>query len=167
MECSGRWHSQFLYTSQNLRLSDKEAAREHLHGGGPDPTAGRFLCTHLTPVSYTHLRAHETGRNQNTYGINSGIYAVRKWEIDDSIFSAKWNCRFCKLLGQRIKARSLTSGKKHCYHLFCHNLSPCFNRCIHYNTLFALWTIFLCIFHYFLFFYRFYSVFFSSFTVLS
>lgn len=99
--------------------------------------------------------------------VNSGIYAVRKREIDDSIFSTKWNCRFCKLLGQRIKARSLTSGKKHCYHFFCHNLSPCFNRCIHYSTLCALGTIFLCIFHYFLFFYRFYSVFFSSFTVLS
>ena len=55
-------------------------------------------------VSDILIQHHRLVLGQNSHGINSGIYAVRKWEIDDSIFSAKWNCRFCKLLCQCIES---------------------------------------------------------------
>ena len=35
---------------------------------------------------------------QNTNGINAGVYAVRQREVDNTVFSAERNCRFCKLL---------------------------------------------------------------------
>ena len=52
--------------------------------------------------------------------IDSGVDTVGKGEIDDAVFPAKRNCRFCKLLCQSIQTGALSAGKKHCNHFFCH-----------------------------------------------
>jgi hypothetical protein len=61
---------------------------------------------------------------QDTYGINTGIYAVGKRKVDDTILSAKRNCWFCQLLGQGIKPGTLAASKKHSNHFFGHKIYP-------------------------------------------
>ena len=61
---------------------------------------------------------------QDAHRINVGVDAVGQREVDDTILSAKRNCRLGELLGQRIQARSLAAGQDHCDHFFCHKISP-------------------------------------------
>ena len=54
-------------------------------------------------VSYVLIQYKRLILSKDTYRINAGIDAVRKRKIDNTILAAKWNCRFCKLLGQCIQ----------------------------------------------------------------
>ena len=54
------------------------------------------------PVANIFIQNEWLILSQNTNCINTRIYTVRKREIDDTIFTAKRNCRFCQILGQSI-----------------------------------------------------------------
>src|SRR6185503_2543547 len=43
--------------------------------------------------------------------VDSGIHKIAENEVDDSILAAEGNCRFRALAGQRIEARSFSSGE--------------------------------------------------------
>ena len=62
---------------------------------------------------------------QNSNCINTGIYTIAKWKIDDLVFAPKCDRRFSKLRGKNSETTSLSPGKKHCYHfLFDHSVTP-------------------------------------------
>ncbi len=72
---------------------------------------------------------------QYAHGIDSRIDTVREGKIDDTVFAAKRNCRFRKLLSQCVETGALSAGKKHCYHFFCHMIPPIFGSSYNYTTL--------------------------------
>ena len=51
---------------------------------------------------------------KDAYGVNAGVNAVGKREIDDSVFSAEGDRRFGKVFGKGIKSAALAAGQKHC-----------------------------------------------------
>ena len=55
-------------------------------------------------VSDILIQYHRLVLGQNSHGINSGIYAVRERKINNSVFPAERDCRFCKLLCQCIES---------------------------------------------------------------
>ena len=57
-------------------------------------------------------------------GVYAGVDAVGKREINDTILSAKRNCRLGELLGQRVQTRALAACQDHCDHFFSHKISP-------------------------------------------
>ena len=61
-----------------------------------------------------------------TYGVNTGVNAVRQGEVNDLILTAKGNCRLCDLLCEIVKTGALSSRKEHCYTFFftVHVVSP-------------------------------------------
>ena len=75
-------------------------------------------------VSDILIQYHRLVLSQNSHGINSGVYTVREREVDNSVLSAERNCRFCKLLCQRVESGTLAARKKHCDHFLCHKKYP-------------------------------------------
>ena len=51
---------------------------------------------------------------QNADSIDAGVHAVGHREVDDTVFTAERNRRFCRFLGKRIKTAALTACEKHC-----------------------------------------------------
>ncbi len=50
---------------------------------------------------------------QHAHSVDPRVDAVGQRKINDPIFSAERNCRFCKVLGQRIKPAALTACQQH------------------------------------------------------
>ena len=64
-------------------------------------------------VAYVFIQFQGLVLGQDTHGINSRVYTVGKWKVNYAIFSSKRNGGFCRLLCQVVKARALTTRKKH------------------------------------------------------
>jgi hypothetical protein len=54
----------------------------------------------------------------NADRIDSRMYAVCEWKIDNPELSAERDGRFCYLLRQRFKAGTSSAGKQHRYAFF-------------------------------------------------
>ena len=61
---------------------------------------------------------------QDAHRVNVRIDTVGQREVDDTILSAKRNCRLGELLGQRVQTRALAACQDHCDHFFSHKISP-------------------------------------------
>ena len=61
---------------------------------------------------------------QDAHRVNIRIDTVGQREVDDTILSAKRNCRLGELLGQRVQTRALAACQDHCDHFFSHKISP-------------------------------------------
>ena len=55
---------------------------------------------------------------QDADGIDAGVYAVGKREVDDLILAAEGNGGFRHLLGQDVQAGTLPACQQHCNHIF-------------------------------------------------
>ena len=53
-------------------------------------------------IPYVLVQYERLILSQDSYCVNTGIYAVRQREIDNTIFAAERNCRFCQILRQVI-----------------------------------------------------------------
>ena len=50
---------------------------------------------------------------ENTHGINAGIDTVGEREVNDAVFAAERNGRFCGVFSQYIQSAALAAGQKH------------------------------------------------------
>ena len=55
-------------------------------------------------ISDILIKYHRLILCQDSYCVNPRIYTVRQREVDNPVFSAKRNCRFCQFLSQGIQA---------------------------------------------------------------
>ena len=60
---------------------------------------------------------------QHADGVDAGIGAVGKGEIDDAVFSAEGHARLCHVLRQGIEARALPAREEHGDTAFFHGSS--------------------------------------------
>ena len=60
------------------------------------------------------MKLQRTILSQYTNCSNTGISAIRKREIDNTILSTKWNCWLSNILGEGTKAAALATCQNHC-----------------------------------------------------
>ena len=58
---------------------------------------------------------------QHADGVDAGVCAVGKGEINDAVLTAKGNARLCHVLRQRVQARALSAGEEHGNTAFLHS----------------------------------------------
>ena len=61
---------------------------------------------------------------QNTDGVNTGVCAVGKGEVDDSVFASERHAGFGGALGQGVQTGTLSACQKHCDKFFLHGQPP-------------------------------------------
>ena len=77
--------------------------------------------------SYITVQKNGFILSKYAYDINSAVCTVAQWKIDDTVFTAVGDSRFCDLACKVMKTGSTASSQDHCQHIILlHIMTPHF-----------------------------------------